>query len=294
MLHRHVLFRSRLVTVADVSCRIGRGCGAEEEAGGYQAVFVRAGVFVKEGASRRVVAEPNTALFFNAHEPYRVSHPLDDGDECTALTFSRESAAAALAPFDPAAQDRAAPFARDHASLTPALLFEQVRLRQLLRTDRAGALEAEERALALLAGAAGATCGRRPAREAARRARTRRARSDLVEATKLVLALSPAEPHSLAGLARAVHSSPFHLARLFRAETGRPIHRYLLELRLALALDRLAAGERDLVGLAVDLGFASHSHFSATFRRVFGLAPAECRRLLSAGRLHEMRKILTA
>src|SRR6266567_4038852 len=106
MLHRHVLFRSPLVTVADVSCRIGRGCGAEEEAGGYQAVFVRSGVFVKEGATRRIVAEPNTALFFNAAEPYRISHPLDHGDECTSMTVSRETAVAALAPYDPATQDR--------------------------------------------------------------------------------------------------------------------------------------------------------------------------------------------
>src|SRR5919197_4268822 len=117
MLHRHVLLRTPLVTVADVSCRIGRGCGAEEAAGGYQAVFVRSGVFVKQGARRRLVAEANTALFFNVAEPYRVVHPLDHGDECTSLTVSRDSAAAALSPVDPAAQDRAAPFAAGGASL---------------------------------------------------------------------------------------------------------------------------------------------------------------------------------
>ena len=34
----------------------------------------------------------------------------------------------------------------------------------------------------------------------------------------------------------------------------------------------------DLTELAMDLGFSSHSHFSARFRRAFGLTPSEFRR----------------
>ena len=35
----------------------------------------------------------------------------------------------------------------------------------------------------------------------------------------------------------------------------------------------------DLTALALDLGFSSHSHFTAAFRRAFGRPPAEFRRI---------------
>jgi AraC family transcriptional regulator len=81
-----------------------------------------------------------------------------------------------------------------------------------------------------------------------------------------------------------VDCSPFHLARQFRSITGETIARYLLRLRLAIALERLAEGEDDLMRLACELGFAHHSHFSARFRDVFGLTPSAAREL-SARRL---------
>jgi AraC-like DNA-binding protein len=55
-----------------------------------------------------------------------------------------------------------------------------------------------------------------------------------------------------------------------------PLYRYHLRLRLARALDLLPERE-DLSGLAQDLGFSSHSHFSAAFKQVYGLTPAQFR-----------------
>ena len=48
-----------------------------------------------------------------------------------------------------------------------------------------------------------------------------------------------------------------------------PLYRYHLRLRLARALD-LVAGREDLSGLAQDLGFSSHSHFTAAFKQAYG------------------------
>src|SRR5262249_18771934 len=94
-------------------------------------------------------------------------------------------------------------------------------------------------------------------------------------------------------VARAVHTSPFHLARLFGERTGLPVHRYLTQLRLRAALDRLAGGASDLTALALDLGFSSHSHFADAFRREFGRTPSDVRKI--AGRtLAEMSKNLKA
>jgi AraC-like DNA-binding protein len=99
---------------------------------------------------------------------------------------------------------------------------------------------------------------------------------------RLLLAARSAEPWRLDALARAVHVSPFHLSRQFRAATGETIARTLLRIRLALALERLAGGEDDLARLALDLGFAHHSHFSARFRAAFGVAPSAMRRIVTA------------
>jgi AraC-like DNA-binding protein len=49
-----------------------------------------------------------------------------------------------------------------------------------------------------------------------------------------------------------------------------------LRLRLARALDLLARHD-DLTTLSLDLGFSSHSHFSAAFRQAYGRSPSEFR-----------------
>ena len=54
-------------------------------------------------------------------------------------------------------------------------------------------------------------------------------------------------------------------------------YRYQLRLRLARALDLLGRYD-DLTMLGLDLGFSSHSHFSAAFKQTYGLTPAEFQR----------------
>jgi AraC-like DNA-binding protein len=117
----------------------------------------------------------------------------------------------------------------------------------------------------------------------------RRAHARLARATQSILSAAPSEAHPLKKLARALDTSPFHLAHVFRSEMGVSIHRYLLQLRLALALERLAEGETSLSAVALDLGFSTHSHFSALFRRAFGVTPREVRSVLSSDRLRAVR-----
>jgi AraC-like DNA-binding protein len=87
----------------------------------------------------------------------------------------------------------------------------------------------------------------------------------------------PGRRWSLAELACQVGCSPFHLTRLFRRATGCALHRVLVLTRLALALDRILDGHRNLVALACDLGFASHSHLTASFRDAYGVTPNAAR-----------------
>jgi AraC family transcriptional regulator len=96
----------------------------------------------------------------------------------------------------------------------------------------------------------------------------------------------------LAAVARQVHASPYHFARIFRGQTGLSLHTYQTRLRLAAALERIAAGTDNLTELALTLGFSSHAHFTGAFVRQFGLTPSGFRRRATNARLREMSTIL--
>lgn len=87
------------------------------------------------------------------------------------------------------------------------------------------------------------------------------------------LLVSSEETLSLSQIGRAVGASPAYLTDLFRRTEGMPIYRYQKRLRLARALNRLPATD-DIIDLALELGFSSHSHFSSAFRQTYGLSPS--------------------
>lgn len=102
-----------------------------------------------------------------------------------------------------------------------------------------------------------------------------------VEDVREIIAENPFRPYSLGDVARQLSMSPFHLAHVFKAVTGSCIGRYQMRLRLNLALDVIARGERNLSAVALDHGFTSHSHFTRLFRREFGSAPSEVRAMFN-------------
>ncbi|MGH3302005.1 MAG: helix-turn-helix transcriptional regulator [Streptosporangiaceae bacterium] len=204
---------------------------------------------------------------------YRVSHPGVGGDDCTALIVQPSL----LLDATGSAEGRAGTARQDD------LLAIALARRTLSHgTD---ALEQQELGLQLLAAVARAfTLVIRP-----QLGRPQLARVDQVRA---LLGSDPAKRWDLAGVARAVHCSPFHLARQFRAVSGETVSDYLRRLRLGLALNRLAEGEQDLSALALDLGFAHHSHFGSCFKRALGLTPSAARQMLSHGSIDQLRALL--
>jgi AraC family transcriptional regulator len=122
-------------------------------------------------------------------------------------------------------------------------------------------------------------------------ARQSRARRGYANDAKILLQQRFREGLRLDDIARSLYVSPYHLCRLFREETGVPIHGYLNRLRLREALERIAEGKADLSELAAGLGFSSHSHFTAAFRKEFGISPREVKKL-EAARVSEMVRSL--
>ena len=76
-----------------------------------------------------------------------------------------------------------------------------------------------------------------------------------------------------ADLARVAELSPHHFASAFRTSVGVAPHRYLAERRIARAMELLAKSEATVTTIAHALGFASHGHFSESFRRFVGVTP---------------------
>jgi AraC-like DNA-binding protein len=90
----------------------------------------------------------------------------------------------------------------------------------------------------------------------------------------------PTARRSLAELAAAVYLSESRLGHLFKEETGVPLRRYKVWVAMGAAMRAIARGET-LTTAALDAGFSSSAHFSATYREMFGLEPSR----LARGRL---------
>jgi AraC family transcriptional regulator len=87
------------------------------------------------------------------------------------------------------------------------------------------------------------------------------------------------EPFSLDATARAAGISRFHLSRSFGFVTGASPSDYARARRLTEAARRLAAGEGDILSLALDFGYGSHEAFTRAFREQFSLTPEQVRTL---------------
>jgi len=262
------LLETPTVAVRDVYCRGGHEHeGAEECAIDTQLVFPYRGVYVRHLGRDQAVAEANQVLFFNAAEGYRVSHPVPGGDASLTLLLS-EPLLRELSPVN-FLRDRAAlVFRRQRLRIDARAQALVALLRHSLRENLAEPLEAETLALTLVRRAVG------PRTTHAASASVGRQR--LADRVKLVLASDLTRRWSLAEIAAEVRNSPVYLTQVFQQVEGLPLYRYQLRLRLARALDLLAQYD-DLTTLSLDLGFSSHSHFSAAFREAYGRSPSEFR-----------------
>jgi AraC-like DNA-binding protein len=270
-----ILFESRLVTVgafhAPAEHPRFHDSGPIQ---GHLFVFPRTGVWIRHEGGRAFVADPNVVTFYNRGQVYWRGRISESGDRCEWFRVAPEALIEALARFEPAAVDRAEhPFRFSRGRSSAGLYARQRRLVRALRDpEPPEPLEVEETTLALLDGAlagafeaSGPGAGRLPA--------TERRHRDLAEAARALLASTYRESLRLSELAARLDVAPGHLCRVFSRQTGRSLHAYRDQLRLRSALEEVPA-RRGLTELALDLGYSSHSHFTAAFRRAFGLPPS--------------------
>ncbi|RWI83740.1 GlxA family transcriptional regulator [Mesorhizobium sp.] len=86
-----------------------------------------------------------------------------------------------------------------------------------------------------------------------------------------------AEPLDIEELAASASLSRRQVERLFRHELGYSPSRYYMELRLERAHLLLISTRLPIVEIAIACGFVSASHFSKTYRDVYGCSPHQSR-----------------
>ncbi len=82
------------------------------------------------------------------------------------------------------------------------------------------------------------------------------------------------DPPTLENLGKRVGSSPFHLSRIFKRGTGMTIARFIRRARIEAAAELLRAGDCNVTGAALEVGYSSVSHFSVAFCQEKGVCPA--------------------
>lgn len=238
-------------------------------------VFPRTAVQITPADGAPLAADANRLLLYHAGEEYRRA-PLDPRGDDSLFVAVGDEALDELGRCG-ALVDRRYRFPRRERSCPPAL-YASVRLLHAGGPEKlADPLWVDE----LLVGAVTQALSAGPETPADGSAA-------LMEPVRAILSQRLDQPLALADVAAALDVSPWHLHRRFRAATGWTIHAYRDHLRLREGLARVLDGASDLATVAVELGYASHSHFTARFRRAFAMTPSAARR-----RGLDPRKIVT-
>lgn len=95
---------------------------------------------------------------------------------------------------------------------------------------------------------------------------------------------------TLGQAATLCHVSPAYFSRRFASVFGCGFADYVTSYRLHVASRRIATTTTPLSEIGYDLGFSSHSHFTARFRERFGIAPRDYRKRVGMALTADFRR----
>lgn len=92
-----------------------------------------------------------------------------------------------------------------------------------------------------------------------------------------------AQPLTLPILSEAVHMTPKYFCRFFKAATHRTPIDYLNYYRVEAACYELAATDKNITEVALDVGFSNSSYFIRQFRKYKGITPGQYLSIIKNG-----------
>lgn len=238
---------------------------AEDYSPKTQICFPYRGAFIWHVGGQDIVGDANQILFVPPGETFRLSHLHKDG--CGELIITpRPDVIDEL--VGNVVQPCVHPLFRHRCRRAdPVVQRASVRFRQLVLAGELDELAADELLLKLMMSAL-------QVRQCAKVLHPGTKR--LVDRAKTFLSANWDGAVRLKDIAAAIGTSAAYLTDAFRRAEGVPLHGYLVQLRLARALVEIPHST-DLTELALHLGFSSHSHFTAAFRKSFGCTPSDFR-----------------
>jgi AraC-like DNA-binding protein len=259
-----LLYDSDLVRIQLANCELPRSGPSTSYV--YAETFIGLplrGVFLIHSRRREQLLHPTVAALVPAESEYQMTHPTDGGDSDLLMQLRPDALEEAIVPE------------RGRVQVTRRDLRMRLAAGMLIAAIERGEddLVVHDLVFELLRRiASNLADGERSKYHGLARMKVERVRSLLAE--------HPEGRWTLQQLAELVGYSPFYLAHQFRAYTGTTVHQYLADLRAAAALSRIEAGDASLATIAADLGFAHHSHLTASLRRRLGMTPRMIRRSL--------------
>lgn len=267
-------FESALVRIGSFRCPVAHPHFRDAGTISTQVfAFPRSVVWIEHEGQEPFVGDFTRASLYNPGQIYTRRAISADGDRSDWFGVSPALLREILFELDPARADSGQPLFRHMYSPcdAPTYLRQRTVFEYVRNHPEPDTLGVEEQVVELLSRLVSAAYDQRPADRAPRRHR------EIVEHTRAYLSQHFARRESLADVAAAVGCSVFHLCRLFRRETGQTLHAFRHELRLRRSLECVAESPGDLLGIALALGYSSHSHFTAAFNASFGETPSSIR-----------------
>ncbi len=248
--------------------------------------FPRAPIGIHHANAEPVLGDANNVILFSVGRPYRRISVEQRGSWTEWIEVRPDVLGEMVREYEPrASATDSTPFQLGRAPTPDHAYLTHRRARQkLVDAESVDGAELEETALGVAGEIVAAGFAALGIRRRAEPRRSIRRQRQIAYDVQALLNHQLGRPLRLTEISHAVDVSPFHLCRVFRVQTGVPIHRYRNGLRLRAALERIAEKNVRMLDVALDLGFASEAHFSDSFHAAFGMRPTEYRRSLS-GRL---------
>jgi len=266
--YRASLHRSRLAHVEDCSVPAGRTIPILGEPS-HSIVLPYKGLFTYSIGRQRWLIDANRTLFVSPRQEYSECRPVGHGGQAVLIVTPSPELLDEIC-FACGTERSAAFMPPSRPSTMQLRLLTQ----QLLRftADSDDPLHSDEWVVRTLHEAI-----RSPSHSSRRACQP-------VEHAKEVLHSRVGERVLLNEIAREVGVTPTYLTQQFTRREGVPLYQYFLRLRLTRALAELPHCD-DIIQLAFELGFSSHSHFTKIFRETLGLTPSEYRSTIGTRQL---------
>ncbi|MDN3612374.1 helix-turn-helix transcriptional regulator [Vibrio ostreicida] len=102
----------------------------------------------------------------------------------------------------------------------------------------------------------------------------RRDNSERLEKAMSILDKEFMLPPTITQLARRIGTNETSLKDWFRNELNTTVHQYVVQQRMAKAIELLCTATFPIAHIAHEVGYANHGHFTATFKKEFGCTPS--------------------